>query len=73
MNSGEMNQRLIESKINRINEELEKEDDGLPPMSISVGIVRGDEVTDPENLLKKTDAAMYESKKKGKHTYTFID
>ncbi|MCR4960793.1 MAG: GGDEF domain-containing protein [Lachnospiraceae bacterium] len=73
VNSGEMNQRLIESKINRINEELEKEDDGLPPMSISVGIVRGDEVTDPENLLKKTDAAMYESKKKGKHTYTFID
>lgn len=45
--------------------------DGLPPISISVGIVNGKDVTDTDTLFEKTDEAMYESKKKGKHTYTF--
>ncbi len=71
VHSGGMHKRLIESKISQINEELENTDDGLPPISISVGIVSGKDVTDADNLFKKTDAAMYESKKQGKHTYTF--
>ena len=65
--------RLIESKINQINEELENTDDGLPPISISVGIVNGKNATDRATLFEKTDEAMYESKKKGKHTYTFYN
>ncbi len=64
-------QRLIESKIIQINDELSKTEDGLPPISISVGVVNGKNVDDVESLFEKTDAAMYESKKKGKHTYTF--
>ena len=71
VHSSGMPQRLIESKIIQINEELEKTDDGLPPISISVGVVNGKNVDDVESLFEKTDAAMYESKKKGKHTYTF--
>ena len=71
VHSGGMHKRLIESKIAQINEELENTDDGLPPISISVGIVSGKDATDADNLFKKTDAAMYESKKQGKHTYTF--
>ena len=63
----------IESKINQINEELEKTDDGLPPISISVGVVNGKDATDRATLFEKTDEAMYESKKKGKHTYTFYN
>ena len=65
--------RLIESKINQINEELENTNDGLPPISISVGIVNGKDVKDTEHLFERTDAAMYESKKRGKHTYTFYE
>ena len=67
-----MQRRLIEAKIDQINEELENTDDGLPSISISVGIVSGKDVSDTESLFKKTDAAMYESKKKGKNTYTFV-
>ena len=59
--------------IIQINDELAKTEDGLPPISISVGVVNGKDVDDVESLFEKTDAAMYESKKKGKHTYTFYD
>ena len=71
VHSSGMPQRLIESKIIQINDELAKTEDGLPPISISVGVVNGKNVDDVESLFEKTDAAMYESKKKGKHTYTF--
>ncbi len=63
--------RLIESKIEQINRELENTDDGLPGISISVGIVHGEDVGDASKLFEKTDEAMYKSKNKGKHTYTF--
>lgn len=71
VHSAGMQRSLIESKIKQINRELENTDDGLPPISISVGIVNGKDVTDTDTLFEKTDEAMYESKKKGKHTYTF--
>jgi diguanylate cyclase (GGDEF)-like protein len=66
-----MPRRLIESKISQIGEELENTDDGLPSFSISIGIVNGKDVENTDSLLKNTDAAMYESKNRGKHTYTF--
>ena len=71
VHSGSMHRKLIESKIEQINLELQKSNDGLPPVSISVGIVDGKDVTDTEQLFEKTDEAMYKSKKQGKHTYTF--
>jgi diguanylate cyclase (GGDEF)-like protein len=71
VHSSNISRRLIESKINQINIELENTDDGLPPVSISVGILNGKDVNDAETMFEKTDAAMYESKKQGKHTYTF--
>lgn len=71
VHSSQTPRRLIESKINQINNELEDTEDGLPPVSVSVGIVNGKDFSDIKTLLEKTDAAMYESKKHGKHTYTF--
>ncbi|MCR4650307.1 MAG: GGDEF domain-containing protein [Lachnospiraceae bacterium] len=71
--SSGMPQRLIASKVEQIKEELSNTDDGLPPISISVGIVNGKDATDVTNLFEKTDVAMYESKRKGKNTYTFSD
>ncbi len=71
VNSGGMPQRLIESKVAQINIDLANTEDGLPPISTSVGIVNGKDVTDPSKLFEMTDAAMYRSKNSGKSTYTF--
>lgn len=69
--SADVEKDLIAAKIDNINKELEETDDGLPPASISVGITHGTEVSEKDKLFKKTDEAMYRSKRKGKHTYTF--
>ena len=71
VHSADMDQELIASKIDKINKELEETDDGLPPVSISVGIVHGKDASDAENLFEKTDEAMYQAKQKGKRTYSF--
>ena len=64
---------MIATKIKEINEELSASEDGLPPVTISVGITHGSEVADQGNLFEKTDEALYYSKHHGKHTYTFFE
>lgn len=71
VHSSGMKRKLIESKIEQINYELENTSDDLPPISISVGIVNGKDIKDTSHIFEKIDKAMYESKTKGKHTYTF--
>ena len=71
VHSTEMQRDLIARKIEAINAELSVTDDGLPPISVSVGVVHGADAADAENLFEKTDEAMYQSKKRGKNTYTF--
>lgn len=66
-----MQQDLIVSKVEEINKELENLDDGLPAISVSIGIVHGTEATDAENLFERADAAMYRAKRSGKRTYRF--
>ena len=62
---------LIISKLLEINKTLQQTDDGLPPTSLSIGIAHGSDAEDREDLFKKADEAMYQSKQKGKYTYTF--
>ena len=64
-------QRLIEQKIDGINKELAETEDGLPPASVSVGIVHGSDSSDAEDLFRKTDEALYRAKQNGKRTYSF--
>ena len=64
---------LISSKIKHINDELGNSRDNLPSYSVSVGIAHGSDSTDAINLFAKCDTALYESKARGKHTYTFAD
>ena len=71
VHSNNLQQRLLARKIEAINKDLADTDDGLPPISVSVGIVHGSEVSDVEELFEKTDAAMYRSKQSGKSTYSF--
>lgn len=66
-----MQRDLIAIKVDEINNELQNAGDGLPPISVSVGIVHGSEAADAESLFDKTDAAMYQAKKSGKRTFRF--
>lgn len=71
VHSSGMKRSLIESKIEQINSELGDTSDGLPLISVSVGIINGKDITDTSHLFENADEALYESKMKGKHTYTF--
>jgi diguanylate cyclase (GGDEF)-like protein len=71
VHSSKMKQHLIARKIDEINRQLADTVDGLPSTSVSVGIVHGKDAADAENLFEKTDEAMYQAKKNGKHTYKF--
>ena len=71
MHSGGMKHRQITAKIEQISKYLEDTDDGMPPISVSVGIMNGRDARDVKQLFEMTDAAMYESKHKGKSTYSF--
>jgi diguanylate cyclase (GGDEF)-like protein len=64
---------LIRSKIEKINDELCDTSDGVPPISVSVGVTHGSEAADAADLLKIADRAMYELKQHGKHGYYFSD
>ena len=71
VHADEMQHHLVERKMVNINRELQTPGDGVPAFSASVGIVHGTQAADAEALLKKGDEAMYQSKKQGKHTFTF--
>ena len=71
VHSSEKQHNQVASKIKAINKELNEPEDGLPPVTISVGITHGTEATDAVDLFEKTDAAMYQAKKNGKRTYRF--
>lgn len=73
VHSSEMQRDLIKTKMAQIRQELVNSKEGLPPVTVSVGIVHGTQAGDMESLLKKGDAAMYESKTNGKNTYTFYE
>lgn len=62
---------LIASKIEQINRDLANTEDGVPPISVSVGITHGSEADDPAVLMELADKAMYQAKGKGKHGFTF--
>ncbi|MCR4647931.1 MAG: GGDEF domain-containing protein [Lachnospiraceae bacterium] len=69
--SGNIHRRLIESKLEQIIAALGDTNDGLPPISVSVGIIDGKDADESSRLFEMADKAMYESKKHGKKTYTF--
>ncbi len=71
VHSGGLEESMIKKKIEQINNEIGNTDDGLPPLSISVGVIHGQNVLSTESMFEKADKAIYEAKQHGKHTYTF--
>ena len=69
----ETHREMIEMKWQKIEQELAHAEDGVPSVSVSVGIVHGSQANDIETLMNKADEAMYKSKKRGKHAFTFYD
>lgn len=67
------NRKQVGDKVRQINEELANTEDGLPRISLSAGIVYGKDAGNPDELLKKADMALYNSKHQGKNNYSFYD
>ena len=53
---------LVEEKIRRINERLREPKDGLPPITLSVGVAFGDRENPTGDIFKDADTALYRTK-----------
>ena len=54
---------LVEEKIRRINERLQTPEDGMPPISLSVGVAFSDRSNPTDDIFKDADTALYRTKK----------
>ena len=63
----------IAAKVGMSNADLKKTKDGVPAISVSVGITCGSEADEAPKLLELADRAMYELKRNGKQGYMFSD
>ncbi len=65
--------KLIEDKVRQINDALRDTSDGLPMVSVSAGVAFGDESDSAEQMFKHADAALYETKRKGRNGVSFYE
>ena len=63
---------LLAAKIEEISHELFESNDGLPSVTISVGIAHGSEFPDAEAWFEEADEAMYRAKQRGKDSSMFF-
>ncbi len=73
VHSSSEQKELIISRIEQINRALSDGGDGLPSITVSVGIAHGRNAHDTEELFEHADKALYETKSKGKNGYTFYE
>ena len=64
-------QYTITEKIDAINQALSEPDDGLPAVSISVGVAFTDRQEPGPSIFKDADTALYHQKEHGKHGCSF--
>lgn len=64
---------LVSGKLDRINQALADTGDGLPAVSISAGVTHGSIMSTAMDLFAQADQVLYETKRKGRHGYTFYD
>ncbi|WP_455501057.1 GGDEF domain-containing protein [Gemmiger sp.] len=61
----------VRDKITAINDELSNPTDGLPAVSLSVGVAFTDRANPGESIFKDADKALYRVKQNGKHNCDF--
>ena len=57
---------LVRGKIERANQKLQDTSDGLPPVSISVGVAFSDRPSPTDDIFKDADRALYQVKEAGR-------
>ncbi len=62
---------LIEKKVVEINRELADLSDGLPKISVSVGVSLDSKKRDPQEMFREADTALYFVKDHGRNCYSF--
>ncbi len=63
---------IVIEKIENINNELKNTDDGLPPVSISVGVAFADRENPEGDIFKDADTALYRVKNSGGNGYSIF-
>ena len=69
--TGEQQKQQIINRVNQMNDILGKAEDGLPAVSISVGVAHGRNAASADELFEHADQALYQTKHRGKKGYTF--
>ena len=64
---------LIENKILQINHDLASTEDGLPPISVSVGVSLGGSKKDAQQRFHEADMALYHVKDHGRNGCSFYE
>ena len=64
---------LIENKVIQINRELSNADDGLPPVTVSVGVALCRDTDNPQELFHDADVALYYVKEHGRNGCCFYE
>ena len=62
---------LIKHKVTQINQDLSVESDGVPPISLSVGVSYNLEGNDPDEMFRQADTALYHVKENGRNGCCF--
>ena len=64
---------VIERKLEKVTAFLRDTSNGLPPVTLSVGIAFGDESSTPESIFEAADSALYKVKDAGRNGYRFAE
>jgi diguanylate cyclase (GGDEF)-like protein len=64
---------VIENRFKKINRELAKISDGLPPVSLSVGVAHGSHYSNQLSMIHDADEAVYRTKSEGKNGVSFAN
>jgi diguanylate cyclase (GGDEF)-like protein len=63
--------KLLEQRCVKIQEALSHVKDGIPPVTLSIGIALEDRHTETNDVFADADTALYEVKQHGRNGYTF--
>ena len=73
LHTDEKQHGFIEKKIEQINEDLVKTEDGLPAITLSAGAAHGVSVAGPTDWFNHADKALYKSKRDGRRGVTLFE